>query len=218
MKKINSQALGILQKALGLSGRGSQDTELTDGVVDQFIAINELARRGNTLSPSAGIFTAILSNEHTDAETITTAIDPYNVGTTAAIPPYPPNMPDLFDIWLLSVGVRRQSGTGTLTAVLHWQYGSDQQGFGIDDSGVNVTQSAPVALAYWTGVGALNTTFGILAAGGGTGQPTAFLGMRLPRSRNGSLEFTSTSSLTSTYNAQLTLGVFPVSLGQDGLV
>ena len=59
MKKIDSQALDVLQKALGLSGPGSPITELTDGVVDQVLEVGGVIRRSRTQAGTEGIHAAV---------------------------------------------------------------------------------------------------------------------------------------------------------------
>jgi len=219
MKKIDSDALGDLTKALGLTGRGAPVTELTDGIVDQALEVGPIIRRGRTLAGSQGIFTAILQNEHTDAETISNSIDPYKVPAAIAIPPYPPSpMPAQFDVWLLRAAVRRVSGSSTLRAVLQYQYPPSNQGWGVTDSGVAVVSNPVYNLAYWDAVIQVGTgnNFGGLAL---AEQPLAQMRpFRLPRNVDGPLIFISISSLTSVFQCQLVLGVFPIALGQDGIV
>jgi len=217
VKKIDSDALGELTRALGLTGSGSAITELMDGVVDQTLDVGPIVRRSRTQANTSGIYLGILQNVHTDAEQLTTAINPYNVGATAAIPPWPDPMPLQFDIWLLSVNARRVSGSGTILGVLHLQMPSETQGFGIDDSGVAVTESPPLAIVSYDSLVALNTAF-LVQEGG---HPYVRPGIRIPRGTgvgNSSLEWTTTSSLTSTYQCLMMFGVFPITLGQDGLV
>ena len=216
VKKIDSDALTELTRALGLTGAGSPVTELADGVVDQTLDVVPIVRRSRTQHGTTGLYTAIMRNVHTDAQQLTTSVNPYLVGATAQIEPYPSPMPAQFDVWLLSATARRVSGSGTITAVLHYQYASDSQGWGIDDSGVAIVASPPVALVHWDTVVALNTAF-LIQEGG---FPYKHFGIRIPRgstANNGQFEFTSSSSLTSTYEALLVLGVFPITLGQDGL-
>lgn len=216
MKKIDSDALGVLNKALGLTGSGSPITELADGIVDQALDVVPAIRRGRTQAGSEGIYTAIMQNVHPGADVLTTQVDPYEVGATARIAPYPDPMPAQFDIWLLSAAMRRVSGAGSLNGgTLSLQYGSAQQGWGIDDSDVAVVESAPVHLAFWDALGSVGITFGILNGARG---PFARLGIRLPRSVNGNLIYRTESSAAATFQCQLQLGVFPTSLGQDGLV
>lgn len=214
-KKIDSDALGVLNKSLGLTGAGSPTTELADGVVDQVLSVGEVVRRGRTQAGSEGIYTAIMQNVHTDAETITTIVNPFDVAV-GVIPPYPDPLPVQFDLWLLTACVRKPSGTGTMTAALSLQYASMQQGWGVDDSGVAVVESAPHTLAYWDLLISLGTTFGIDSRG--VHGALAHIGVRIPRNVNAALRFISVSSATATFNMQLVFGVFPVALGQDGLV
>lgn len=213
VKKIDSQALGVLNKSLGLSGAGSPSTELTDGIVDQVLSVGEVVRRSRTQAGSEGLYSAILQNVHTDAEVLTVQINPYNIGT-GVIPPWPDPMPAGFDIWLMGASVRRVSGASTLTGALFYQWPSANQGWGVDDSGVAVVESAPMGLIHWDSLVTLNTTSGRLQGSRGLWQS---VGMRLPRGSNGSLRFVSSSSVTATFDCQIILGVFPAALGQDGV-
>ncbi len=210
-KLIDSDALGELNRSLGLTGRGSQITELMDGVVDQVVDINPAARRGRTLGPTSGIFTPTMRNVHTDAETLSTTVDPYSVGTTGAVAPYPPIMPVQFDIWLIGASVRVASGSGTLLATLSIIQGTTQQGFGLTDSGAQVLVSQAIRLAFWNATATVVTSFGVLNTNNG---PHWRGPIRLNRN-GGTIVFSSVSSLTATFDCQLILGVFPAGLGQD---
>lgn len=214
VRKIDSDALGILTKSLGLTGPGEQGTELFDGTVDQTFDIKSVARRGRTQQPREGIYTATMRNSHTDAESITNVIDVYRVGTTLAVPPYPPIMPPQFDVWLLAASIRQASGTGTLSATMAMRF-PGQQGWGIQ-SGGQILVAQNHRLAHWDAVVSDGTLFGVLA---GSEQPTAYPRLRIPRGVQSDTEITfiSTSSATSAFDLQLILGVFPVALGQDGL-
>lgn len=203
---------------MGLSGRGAPITELTDGIVDQSLDVGPIVRRGRTLAGNQGIFTAILQNEHTDAETVTNSIDPYKVPEVGRIAPYPSPMPDLFDVWLLQAACRRVSGSSTLSAVLQYTYSPSNQGWGVVDDGTAIVASPAVNLVKWEGpstVGSGNA-FGTIAD---LEQPLAlFRPFRLPRGVDGPLTFISVSSLTAVFQCMMVLGVFPVALGQDGIV
>jgi len=213
MKKIDSDALGEIGLALGMTGAGSPVTELADGVVDQVLSINEIARRSQTLGVTTGFFSPTLRTVHTDAETQVVQVDPYNIGTVNAVAPYPAVVPRGSDFWLLGASIRRVSGTGTLLATLSLVVGTRAQGFGEDDSGNLILVSQPIRLAYWDGLVTVNTTFAIKNGARG---PHARIGYRVPR--NAQINFTSTSTLTSTYDCQLICGLFPTALGQDVLV
>jgi len=212
MKKIDSDALGVLNKALGLTGAGSQITELTDGVVDQALDVVPAIRRGRTQSATEGIYTARLENAHTGATSLSNPINPFALTGTQAIAPYPSPMPDRFDLWLLAASVRQTSGSGTLSAALHVNYPAHVMG--ITTIGA-VGVIASMTLAFWDAVAVENITFGLLNGARG---PLARIGHRLPRSITTQIVFATTSSATATFQLLLTLGVFPVSLGQDVLV
>jgi len=210
VKKIDSDALGDIKNALGLSGAGSPITELTDGVVDQVLEVNELVRRGRTLAGTGGIFTPTLRNVHTDAETLSTTINPYAVGTTAAVPPYPPIVPAQFDVWLIGAAMRVVSGGGTNTATLSMTLGTAAQGFGIDDSGVQILSSQAIRLAFWNATSSVVTVFGQQP----DLYPFANIGLRIPRV-GAALIFSTISSITVSFDCQLIIGLFPAGLGQD---
>ena len=217
VKRIDSDALGVLNKSLGLTGAGSPTTELTDGVVDQFLQVNEIARRGRTLAGSAGVYNAMLQNVNTDAETILSTVDVYNVpaGATSI---WPTPIPAQFDVWLLAAAARRQSGTGTITAMFSIQLPASTRAFGIDDSGVAVAQTDPVGLVAFTGL--ISTSTIDLNQPGSFG-PYKRFAIRIPRgsgASTGVLRWSTVSSATSTWNLNMILGLFPVALGQDGIV
>jgi len=218
MKRIDSDALGELNKALGLTGAGSRITELADGVVDQVIDIAAVARRGRTQADIQGIYTPTLRNENTAAETITTTIDPYNVGATAVVAPYPNPMPPQFDIWLIGASMRIAGGSATnlSVATLSLTVGTRSQGFGIDDSGAQVLVAQPIRLAFWDNRATDATVFGLLDGDRG---PHKKIGLRLPRGGGGSrLNYITVSAGVVDSDVQLILGVFPAALGQDILV
>ena len=218
MKTIDSDALSILTKALGLTGAGSPITEIADGVVDQALDVVPIVRRSRTLAGSEGLFTAIISNIHGAANTITTTIDPHRPGSALVVAPFPDVVPPEFDLWLLTATLRRESGTGTVNATLGFQPGAQQQAWGVTDGGVQVVQQDLQVIAYWNTLVTSNTTFGYLS---GTSPPLIPIGMRLPRGSGAfppTLRFVSAASAIATYNLSLNFGLFPVSLGQDGLV
>lgn len=218
-KRIDSDALGVLNKALGLTGAGSPVTDLADGVVDQSLDIVPIARRGRTLGQSEGLFTAIISNIHAGAGTLTTLVDPYAPGATIAIAPFPAIVPAQFDVWLLSCTLRRESGVATVNASLSFQPGARNQGWGVTDMGVAVVQQDPQAIAGWDTLISTNTVFGKQA---GISGPLMVTNMRLSRGTAafpGMLRFVSVAAGgAGTFNCSLNFGLFPVSLGQDGVV
>ena len=126
-------------------------------------------------------------------------------------------MPAQFDVWLLQAAMRRVSGSSTIRAFLLYDYSDANQGWGVADDGDAVVGVPAFVLAYWDA--AINigtvTTGGLALAE----QPLApFRPFRLPRGVDGPITFLSVSTLTAVFQLQLVLGVFPISLGQDGIV
>jgi len=211
LKTVASDALGIVNRALGITGSGAPRTEFPDGILDQVLDVGPLVRRGRTQAATQGIYNAVLRTVHTDAETLSTAVAPYFPGANSR-PPYPDPVPVQFDIWLLGASVRQISGGGTISALLAVQYGAAALGWGEDDSGVAVTLNSDISLAHWDALATVSTEFAILNGARG---PWARFGLRLPRHPDTSLVFRCTSSVTATFDCNLLLGVFPVALGQD---
>ena len=63
---MNSQALVLLDRMLGLSGSssGEQYTTLDDGNVQQVVEISDIARRSLTPASSVGLFGMIMISSH----------------------------------------------------------------------------------------------------------------------------------------------------------
>lgn len=211
MKRIDSQALGMLNKALGLTGAGSQITELEDGHVDQALDVGPIVRRSRTLAGSGGIFTARLRNTHPAADSRTAILLPYLSGT-AAIAPFPSPIPEQFDVWLLLASISQVSGTGTLSAAMTLNIPASQMA--MSTVGAGTAALAAMTLAFWDALITEDVEFGLLNGARG---PLSRPGLRLPRSPALEIEFASTSSAAATFELLLLLGVFPVALGQDVL-
>lgn len=215
MKQVDSQALAIVNRALGLFGAGAPLTEFMDGSVDQVLDIGQLVRRGRTVAKSQGIFMGLLRNIHGAADSQTSSFQPY-LGGTGRIAPYPQPMPPGFDIWVLSAFVRRLSGTGTFTGALFIDPNTTNLGWGVDEAGQAVSAAARMPLAFWDSLATQLDTFAITEQG----QPWFNIGQRLFRLNRDDvgLLFSSTSSAIATYDCFIMMGVFPVGLGQDVLV
>lgn len=211
MKKIDSDALDILTKALGLTGRGAPITELLDSTVDQTLDVVPIVRRGRTLAGTQGLFTGIIRNIHAAANSIETGINPYTFGATGLISPYPNPVPPQFDIWLLGAILTRVSGSGTIRAILDAQYNT--QGFGIDSAGAAVVATNTMVLAHWDAFVSEGIVFGVTAGGELAYMP---INLRLPFTGSPGLALRSTSSAAITIDCQILMGLFPVALGQDG--
>lgn len=212
MKRVDSDALGIISRSLGLTGTGAATTEFYDGALDQVLEVGPLVRRGRTAARTQGLFTGLMENVHAAANTQITRVTPYVLGV-GAVAPYPDPVPAQFDVWLLGAIMRQMSGTGTVSALLSIQY--SVQGWGEDQAGAAVVRTIEMPLAFWDTLITEGLVFGIHA---GISGPWTSIGLRLPRVAGTELQFRSTSSALSTYNCQVLLGLFPVALGQDGIV
>jgi len=211
VKKVDSDALGVANQALGLTGSGADVTEFLDGELGQTLDVAPIIRRGRTQAATQGIYQGYLRNEHAGAGSLATteAVYAVDVGVLA---PYPDPVPAQFDIWLMAAFLRQESGTGTIEATLTAVYPAVTRGWGLDDSGLAVTDSPmETVLAFWDTIVTVGVSFGLQ----GTQGPMAHIGMRLPRSDTMLLRFRSTASALATFGCQVMLGIFPVALGQD---
>jgi len=213
LKHLEGAPLDLLKSSLGQGRGGAPSTELDDGNLQLVFVANAIARRSRAPGTRGGLFYGVMRNVHTDAETLQTVVNPFTI-QTGAIEPYPSIGADgldadLFDMWLIQATVRRISGSGDLTAALSVTYPSRTQGWGVDDSGVAVVNSLQYAIAFWDNAVTQTVVMGLQ----GAAFPLASPQFRLPD--RSTLAFSSTSTLTSTYDCQVLLGIFPIALGQD---
>lgn len=215
-KAVDSDALGLINKALGLTGSGSAVTELTDGVVDQVLDVAPVVRRGRTQAGTGGLYSAVMRNSHAVADVQVTTANIYALTSgVGRFAPWPDPMPPQFDIWLLYASARITAGGGTFLAQLGMDLALSQQGWGLDEAGDAVAQTGRIVFTNWEGSIVNSPRVTGVIRGGST---LANIGVRLPRSPSTRLVFTSTSDQLATFICDLVLGVFPVTLGQDGLI
>ena len=215
VKRIDSQALGILNKSMGLSGAGSPLTELADGVVDQVLSVGEIVRRGRVLGITEGIFVCRLRCNHVAANSLTATIAPFAAGAALVDAPFPSPIPSQFDFWLLGASVF-VVGAGTLSGTLLLRTPALVQGLSVTNAGGAVTANViSHPLAFWDTTATESIEFGVLT---GTVGVWKKLGLRLPRHPDTELRFASTSSDVVTFDCNIICGLFPVALGQDVLV
>lgn len=214
-REIDSGALRLINRILGIKGVGSAQTELIDGDVSQVIDIVPVVRRSKTLAGSTGWFYACMRNAHgAGASDLETRVNPY---TTVAgrIPPWPPRpFPVGLDIWILGACLEGIAGTvGNMTdAILLINPGGGAQAWGEDDGGTNIIDGdILIPLARWDDLASVGgTDVGITE----DGRVFAYIGQRL-RPFDSVLSFRSTASNAVTVQCNLLLGLFPVGLGQD---
>ena len=213
-KKVDSDALGLVNRALGLSGAGAPLTEFLDGTIDQVLDVGALVRRGRTFLGTGGIYWGTLRCIHGGAGTLTSTIEPYIVATGGRAP-YATPVPLGFDIWILAAQVDQVSGAGTFTGAL-FTTTNGLVGWGVDDMGAAIEVSNSVPLALFDSVVTESREFGINEAG----NPFIKIGMRMPRPAGNAsvLTFSSTASDVATFDCYVLTGLFPIGMGQDILI
>lgn len=223
MKQLDSNALGFVDRALGLAGAGSQQTELEDGLVAQTLDVRNLVARSR--SPIRhGQKWAVLQNVHVGTTDQVSAIDPYFQGTIPIAPylevwNWPVPVPVGFDIWYLGSTCRVVTGTGFTEGyfgMVGGMVGPNPAGaFGYTHSGTGITNAAiRYPLQSWSGETVVAAqTFANAISTGQQIYSTGQNGVRIPR--DATLEFRSRSSGNITVQVTALVGLFPQALGQD---
>jgi len=220
LRRIDSGALEAVQRFLGFSGVGASQTELIDEEVNQSLEIGAAVRRARADVATGGLFYGILRNEHPNASTLVSFVDPY-AAQNEVVGTYPAFVPRDFDVWVEAVGVTQPGGTAPnlLDAAASLQYAGRNQGWGKADDGSAIVESEPIGLAMWTSAlrftgGTFATTFGV---NGDSGEMTTVwrkLGFRMPRA-DCFLHFNSTSNGAGDIDCIWMLGLFPTAYGSD---
>lgn len=211
-KKMNSDALWLLNRMLGLAGPDSgAQTELDSDRVDLVVDIGPVVRRSLALAGSDGIFWCYMENSHAAGDDEQSVADPY--APVGNIAPYPNPVPNDLEFWLLSAGLRRSAGAGGLTdGALFIAPATTQQGWGVDDGGAAVVSSFATSVARFDAIIAEQSAYGITEEG----NPEVVIGRRLPRGTT--LVFQSTSAAAADFQAVLMCALMPLGFGQDVLV
>ena len=212
MSLIKNPVLSTLQRMIGISPRPSPIV-LDDENVQLVLPIVPEVTRRSLSGNESGWFIGILENEHSGADAELSFINPYSPGDDA-VPPYPREVEDDFDVWLLGISGIRSAATGDLTgAIMDINPAARSQGWGRNDLGASIVDSTSIRLAFFSG---LETTTDVVTAdpmitpGGLLFVPT---NLRIPR--GGTLGFNSRSAAAATFQAIFLLGLFPAGLGQD---
>jgi len=215
VRNVDSDALGSIGKALGLSGQPSPGkTEFLDKSVDQVLDVGPLVRRGRAIVGTEGIFRGILQNDHLGAGALTSFINPYSVAANA-IAPYPPLVEDGYDVWIVGASFRQTSGSGTVTG--HLEIASQASGWGVLNGGAPVTAGQPMWLAAFDTLkdfGSSSFTLGV----GDAGNVYWPINMRLGRAGNAGgtqIVFRTDASAIALYSCILVIALMPIGLGQD---
>ena len=211
MRSIESGALALLDRILGLGAGGEQFAMLDDGHVSQVLDVAPVARR--SLPPQGGLFWGLLRNVHGAGATAeTSTVNPY---TTAHVySGWPSPVPEGFDVWLAGTTLEFLGTYGNFTrAALDMTVHAPRQGFGVDQAGAAATPAAGVirmGLCRWDETSVFDGIYIGLQESGDMWMP---LGIRIPRGTE--LDFRSHATNAVTMDCGLLLGLFPAGLGQD---
>lgn len=210
MKKIDSEALVLVNRILGLAGGGfQQSTELDDANLSLVFEIAEATRRARALGVTEGWFVGYMDNVHVGAGTLASTQFPYEpVGPVNA---YPGIVRPGFDVWITSVSLHRVSGSGDMDgAILEMDPTARHQGWGVNNSAAAVVADTPLEIARWSGLDSATTTIiGI------TGDGNAMVRTLIRVNRGVQLRFISDATAAATFRCALSLALFPEALGQD---
>jgi len=212
-KVVDSDALVLLNEALGLAGAGAQLTELDDGLLNQVLAVNRLVGRARTLPPANQGGLSIASfNIVVGASTDTVAIDPYNV-PNALLYNWPSPVPLGYDIWLIASSAQLVTGGISDFGSAIFELLGDTAGdgaFGTDEGAALAAHTQRISLMAFDDaitVGGIN----IMTS---SGQTYKQYGTRIGRGTTFSWRVTSSAG-TVTARLFLVLGLFPVGLEPD---
>ena len=214
MVEIDSDALTLARRILGLGYGGEQRAQLDDGHVSQVLDIAPVVRRSRAVRGS-GLFTCVMENAHAAANSQTSTINPYAPGALANAG-FPGTVPAGFDVWIVSI-----SGMLTVGAIANFTAGVLFQDILLDNIGMSVDQAGAAALPAAGFTEHYMARFDDAVNEGGrsyiiseAGQPYVRIGERLARN-NADITWATTSGGAITCVATVLLGLFPSGLGQD---
>ena len=215
MREVDSPALKLVHKALQIAGT-PQNAQFDTAILQQVLDVSGLVRRAMSVAPEAfgGVFLGTIRNVHAAASQEVSDVDPYNVGAIAN-GAYPAEISDRFDVWVLGVQGFILSGAVSIDrADVSLVIPAAQVGW--DSAGTPVPLKNILQMwdnTYADGQGNNVLIGGFAEAVRANMRQGPFRPTRVPR--GALLRFASDSAGISTYIASLTLGVFPVGMGQD---
>jgi len=211
MAFVKNPILLPLQKLIGLAPK-TVPLVLDEANVSLTLPmVPDITRRSRTFAPSTGLYMCQMQNEHAAAGSLSVTVNPFDPANSGDVWPAP--VPDGFDAWLLGANVAIVDGDIV----------------DLDDCSLEI--NSPEAARGWT----------ITTGGGAIGGTLAFtqiahwdaaqildatrkkgiyrkIGLRWRQGDN--IVFLSDSNLAGDFDIVCTMiwGLFPESLGQDGLV
>ena len=227
-RTMNSQALVLLDRMLGLSGSGGEQyTTLDDGNVQQVLEIGPVARRSLTFAGEAGLYViGMRSDADTVANIARNSVDPYNFAAELTVSGptngYPVPVPRGYDVWIIRASAYSNTTAGHDWLQLNVQLPSSSMAlysYAADGGAESqlTNDRSNVALCRWDTILAGDTLTGssaeyVWATENGTTSPE--FGMRIPRGSR--LDWITSAIATGTQaQCRVILGVFPEGLGQD---
>jgi len=210
---VDSDALTLLRRVLGIAGRGAGRTDLDEGNLAQVVDVNPIVRRSRSLVGTDGIFMGVIQHDHgAGATTLATAINPYRATNPRAPWIFPGNrVPDDMEIWLIAASMALVLGTGSnfTSGTLDITVPTAATVMSSDEAGGPVPASALV-LAMWDTI---------------VGGPTADVGLQENGSpwwrgpirirRNTTIRLRSGGINAVEVQLMFLLALTPISLGQD---
>lgn len=218
-KEVDSGALTLLNRMLGLAGQGSAQTLLEDGTLNQTLDVAATVRRSRTIAGSdGGLFSFSMENEHgAGATDRVTNVDVYGTGGTAENG-VPPIVPSDLEWFLLYAGLITTGGTSSLftEGVASLLFTPGMIGFSRQSSGgaaSNANLDIPIPLGRWD---LLSTADG--SSGVGVQEDGAVMqriGIRIRR--GSSIRFNSAAGGVVDVALVGVAALVPIVLGQDGI-
>ena len=229
-RTMNSQALVLLDRMLGLSGPGGEQyTTLDDGNVQQVLEISEVARRSLTPAGSSGYYTFNMQSHHSAILLINQLQDPYNLSEeitlgVADINGWPVPVGRGFDIWLIGASIYTDKVADADWALLQLNVPSRYMALSSHQSNMappsqNANDTARIILGRWDTWEADDSESGVVAIHAGlteNGSTYLPINQRLVRGTTIQLSTLATTYANNVrYYMDYILGIFPEGLGQD---
>ena len=227
-RTMNSQALVLLDRMLGLSGPGGEQyTTLDDGNVQQVLEISDVARRSLTPAGSAGVFTIMFENYEAGSTGVSSnVIDPYNFANELTVNfdtnGYPVPVPLGFDVWVIQASAYTYDPSDFAWLQLSMVYPAKTTALTSRINAGGAEAQIGNNISYHHLVRWDTQLPGDVVTGADqqyvwateNGSLTQKIGTRVPR--GGTLHFITDASVAGNYAfCNVILGLFPEGLGQD---
>lgn len=211
MTEIDGGDFTALHRSSDIGGTG---VEFDERAATQTIPLYpEIRRRSKPLFAADAWMQVILENVHSGADAEQSVVDPYNAGDAAANG-FPAAVQEGFDIWLLAFQGIRSVGVGDITAAaVVVAPGIGTFAIGIDDQGAPLAVAGSLnALGISTALESASTLIPAVLTWAG-GETILYPKLRLPRGAR--IFFMTDSAGAAEFQAILTMGIFPMAMGQD---